>query len=399
MQGNRMETIPKRGSSGFIGKAGEIWDWLVWPSADIVELGQRRRARLLSTFLLILFILFASINLGYLLTRSGYSVPAADWIGYGFLLITYVISRTRWTSVAAVIMVAMFPINIFANLFQGTSIVPSITLGYLVPSFILSGIFFSFGGAVIYAALIFLAELALPLADTTIFPTSRDIYGPLAVNTLCSVLVIIWIRHRDQIEKERENELKEIYDSTLVGWSHALELRDKETEGHSKRVTETTLHLAAAVGMQPADLEHVRRGALLHDIGKMGIPDNILYKTGPLGEEDWQVLYQHPIVAYQLLSPIPYLHQALEIPYCHHERWDGTGYPRRLKGTQIPLAARVFSVVDVWDALLSDRPYRPAWSEPQVIVYLQEQAGKHFDPQIVKVFMQMQYQITQVKKP
>ena len=189
--------------------------------------------------------------------------------------------------------------------------------------------------------------------------------------------------------KQSHVALASAYESTLEGWARALELRDRETEGHSRRVTEMTLRLARAIGMPESELVHIRRGALLHDIGKMGIPDNILLKPGPLSPEEWHIMRQHPIYAFDLLSPIEYLQPALEIPYCHHEKWDGTGYPRGLKGEQIPLAARIFAIVDVWDALSSDRPYRAALSASQVIEYLRAQAGKHFDPQIVEASLRL----------
>lgn len=188
---------------------------------------------------------------------------------------------------------------------------------------------------------------------------------------------------------QRSNlELKLAYDTTLEGWAKALELRDKETEGHAKRVVEETLKLAREFGMSQNELVHVRRGALLHDIGKMGIPDSILNKPGPLSDEEWETMRQHPDYAFNLLSSITFLRPALDIPYCHHEKWDGTGYPRGLEGEQIPLAARIFGIVDVYDALLNKRPYRPAWSEEKVIDYINEQSGKHFDPRVVELFLE-----------
>jgi putative nucleotidyltransferase with HDIG domain len=177
------------------------------------------------------------------------------------------------------------------------------------------------------------------------------------------------------------------YDQTIEGWSNALDLRDHETEGHSLRVSENALELANACGYPKEDLMQFRWGALLHDIGKMGVPDSILLKPGPLTDEEWIQMKQHPSLAFKMLSHIHYLRLAVDIPYCHHEKWDGSGYPRGLKGEQIPLAARIFSVVDVWDALSSDRPYRPAWTEENVLRYIQEQAGLYFDPQVVKKFI------------
>jgi putative nucleotidyltransferase with HDIG domain len=187
--------------------------------------------------------------------------------------------------------------------------------------------------------------------------------------------------------KRAEANLAEAYDTTLEGWAKALELRDKETEGHSRRVTETTLTVARAMGLSEDELIQVRRGSILHDIGKMGIPDQILRKPGPLTEEERQVVLKHPETAYNLLRQIPYLEKALEIPYCHHEKWDGSGYPRGLKGEEIPLPARIFAIVDVWDALLSDRPYRKAWHKEKIIQYLIDDSGKHFDPQVLNVFL------------
>lgn len=184
-------------------------------------------------------------------------------------------------------------------------------------------------------------------------------------------------------------ELNLAYDSTLEGWSRALEVRDRETKGHSYRVAEMTLRLAQAMAIPEQELVHIHRGALLHDIGKLGIPDSVLLKPGPLSEEEREILRAHPAIAFKMLTPITYLRPALDIPYSHHEKWNGTGYPRGLKGDEIPLAARIFAIVDVWDALTSDRPYRKAWPVEEVHSYIQEQAGKHFDPQVVDAFFSL----------
>jgi len=180
--------------------------------------------------------------------------------------------------------------------------------------------------------------------------------------------------------------LRQAYDATIEGWAYALETRDIETEGHNRRVVDLTVDLARKFGIDEKSLEHVRWGALLHDIGKMGIPDAIIQKPGALTEDEWDIVRQHPGFAKKWLSPILYLRNALDIPYCHHEKWDGTGYPRGLKGEQIPLAARIFAVIDVWDSLLSACPYRDAWPREDVITYIQEQSGAHFDPEVVDAF-------------
>jgi putative two-component system response regulator len=192
----------------------------------------------------------------------------------------------------------------------------------------------------------------------------------------------------DRAELEQAHrELQDAYETTLEGWSRALDLRDKETEGHTQRVTALTLHLAAAAGIPEVERIHVRRGALLHDIGKMGIPDGILLKPGPLTPEEWVVMRQHPSYARALLEPIAYLRPALPIPYGHHERWDGTGYPEKLSGTAIPLEARLFAVVDIWDAVTSDRPYRAAWPATKARAHLSSLAGSHLDPEAVAAFL------------
>lgn len=182
-------------------------------------------------------------------------------------------------------------------------------------------------------------------------------------------------------------ELAQAYHATIEGWAHALDLRDKETEGHTRRVTEMTLRLARAMSVEESDLVNMRRGAILHDIGKMGIPDDILFKPGSLTAEEWVTMRKHPVYAFQMLSSINYLKPAMDIPYCHHEKWDGSGYPRGLKGEEIPLAARIFAIIDVWDALRSNRRYRQAWKEPEILDYIREQAGKHFDPSVVEAFL------------
>ncbi|MBL8088687.1 MAG: PAS domain S-box protein [Anaerolineales bacterium] len=202
---------------------------------------------------------------------------------------------------------------------------------------------------------------------------------------------------RDITERKKNEEalqlahsnLQEAYEKTIEGWVRALDLRDRETEGHTQRVTELTLRVAAKLGFTDEEMVHIKRGALLHDMGKMAIPDEILQKPGPLDEGEWIKMRQHPVYAFEMLSHISYLHPALEIPFFHHERWDGSGYPRGLKGEEIPLAARMFAIVDVWDALSSDRPYRKKLPRNEVIAYLREKSGTLFEPRLVDIFLEM----------
>ena len=182
-------------------------------------------------------------------------------------------------------------------------------------------------------------------------------------------------------------DLAAAYDATLQGWSRALDLRDNETGDHSQRVMEITVNIARRYGMPERDIVHLKRGALLHDIGKMGIPDAILHKPDILTPAEMEIMRKHPGLALKMLEPVLYLGPALEIPYCHHEKWDSSGYPQGLKGEQIPLSARIFAVADVWDALTSDRPYRPAWSEKAALDYIAGQSGSHFEPQVVEIFL------------
>lgn len=196
------------------------------------------------------------------------------------------------------------------------------------------------------------------------------------------------IRLAQNLEKTSQD-LAQTYEATIEGWTRALLLRDSITEGHTHRVIGLTVELGKRLGLQPDELVQVKRGAQLHDIGKIGIEDKILRKNGPLDEDEWREMRKHPLYAYELLRPIPHFNQVLDIPYCHHEKWDGSGYPRRLKGEEIPLSARIFSIVDVWDALSSNRPYRRAWPQSKVVAYIQSENEKHFEPVITSAFLEL----------
>jgi response regulator RpfG family c-di-GMP phosphodiesterase len=186
--------------------------------------------------------------------------------------------------------------------------------------------------------------------------------------------------------KDSMAELTQACDAIIGGWVRSLELRDLEPKGHTERLAQITFRIARSIGIGEAELAHVNRGAMLHDIGKIGIPDGILMKPDTLSDAEWVIMRQHPVTAFELLSPIGFLRPALDIPYCHHEKWDGTGYPRGLNGKHIPLAARIFALADVYDMLKSDRPYRPAWPEDNALAHIRDQSGKHFDPEVVELF-------------
>ena len=206
---------------------------------------------------------------------------------------------------------------------------------------------------------------------------------PILYGGMTGMLLGLWYTRL----KENEAKLLAAYHSTLEGWAKAGEMRDKNTQEHSNRVVVLTEKLARAMKIKEYNLVHILRGALLHDIGKLGIPDSILNKPGSLTEEERAVMQKHTIHASDMLSNIEFLLPAIPIPCCHHERWDGSGYPDGLKGEEIPLEARIFTIVDVWDALTSDRPYRKAWKKEDALAHIEENAGILFDPQVVEAFI------------
>jgi HD-GYP domain-containing protein (c-di-GMP phosphodiesterase class II) len=224
-------------------------------------------------------------------------------------------------------------------------------------------------------------------------------YNLSALLSLFGIAFLTWviahqleasIRKNDKLVEDVQDtyeELKNAYETTLEGWSRALEIRDRETQGHSRRVTELTTRIARQMGFTEEELIHVYRGALLHDIGKLGIPDEILHKPGPLDEHEMNIMRLHPQIAVDLISPIEYLKPAMNIPRYHHEKWDGGGYPHGLSGESIPLEARIYAIIDVFDALTHDRPYRKKMSEDEALEYIKSQAGKHFDPDVLEVFL------------
>jgi putative nucleotidyltransferase with HDIG domain len=380
------ESIPSQTQEYRSSKLSTFWRWLVEPSAKIKDPAEWRNARLLSVFLLILFALFLAINILYWVTIPGYKIPGSDLAGYVVLALTYWLSRSRFTRFAVLILLIMFPLNVFSNVMAGTTLNLEVTLSFLIPSYILASIFLRPLWTGIYGYGINLVILMLPFLAKGQVSGFTFIIGPLSVGVVTVTLCIISMVHRDHVERDRQADLKKDYDNTLKGWSRALEVRDQETEGHSRRVTDLALQLARACGLHGEDLEHLYRGGVLHDIGKMAIPDSILFKPTSLNTEEWEIMHTHPKIAYEMFSSIPFLQPALVVPAYHHEWWNGTGYPFGLEGEQIPLPARIFAIVDVWDALLSDRPYRKAWTKEKATAYLKEQSGKQFDPKIVERF-------------
>ena len=230
------------------------------------------------------------------------------------------------------------------------------------------------------------SEVAAGNLDVAVIPTGNDEVTALA----CSFnKMVSSLQHSKSDLIQAHQDTIEAYDRTIEGWCKALELRDNVTEGHTYRVTNMTVKMAHYMGFSEDEIIHVRRGALMHDIGKMAIPDSILKKPGALTDNEWQVMRKHPVYAYDMLHRIAYLKPALTIPYCHHEKWDGTGYPRGLKGEEIPLEARIFAIADVWDALSSDRPYRSALPAFKVQRIIEESSSSHFDPLVVNVFLHL----------
>ncbi len=306
-------------------------------------------------------------------------------------------SRGRHQLSAFVIVTMMFFVADY-NLYMSGGVRDSGVLAF--PMMIIIGSLFFGRRSIPLLTLASLGSLALlaylEFHEHTLPGASESVMG------LCLTLIVllitsgalVWVIIRNtEINvahiRQAEAELRKTYDLTLSGWAKALEYRDSETEGHSRRVVDLSVRLAVQMGYGGADLDQIRRGALLHDIGKMTVPDHILSKPGPLDDEEKKVMEKHTIHAREMLAPISFLEGAALISYCHHERWDGKGYPRGLKGEEIPWQARLFSVVDQWDALTSKRPYRNAWTKDEVVKYISENSGKRFDPEVVEAFLRI----------
>ena len=358
---------------------------------------KNQRVRTLSGIIWIVFA--ASVALGVLNIqyRTWDSVTAL--FGLAFLCIPLLWLNSKGQLMpSALFLSALVLIVINLNLFDGDGVRDSGILAY--PIFIMIGVLFFGKRAAPYFSLAAIVSLILIVSleirgyiHPTIGPTRFDILLPMII-LLLAAAAFIWVvvetleKHLQRV-KDSEAELRKTYNLTLGAWAKVLEYRDKETEGHSRRLVELSTRLGQAVGLSTEEIDHLRHGALLHDIGKLAIPDEILLKPGALNDAERRMMEQHPAYAKQMLVQVPFLQPSVDVAYSHHERWDGLGYPQGLKGKEIPLSARIFAVVDQWDALTSDRPYRKAWTREKVITYFQENAGKIYDPDIVDVFLRM----------
>jgi putative nucleotidyltransferase with HDIG domain len=354
------------------------------------------------TIILLILSLISSLLIGLVLLFSNWKIPATILFLFSsicvILIIIYIAGRHN---LAANGLITLFPLMLTVIVIEGEGLHDPGLSGYMILivfSTLLRGKQYL---PIVTIISIMCVLLVFAIEQTNFLGWVSDIrFVSSKEDLLVSIVmlivlgVILWfmmgiIDANILRAVESEQNIKEAYDLTLEGWARALELRDKETEGHSRRVTELVLEIARELGVESEDIQHIRRGSLLHDIGKMAIPDRILQKPSELNEEEWAIIKKHPEHARKMLAQIKYLAPAVEIPYYHHERWDGQGYPEGLSGNSIPLSARIFSVVDNWDALTSDRPYRKAWSEETVLSYIQEEAGKKFDPQIVEIFLKV----------
>lgn len=375
-----------------------LWSVITsYTQVEALDPSVKRKGELLAVYIVLILgiLLYTTINnIIYLLVYPSleYTIYLAEelflvalfYIFWRFNKKGYVLS-TAIISITITIVLAVFFSD--ARYLEYSMVIFTLPIG--ISSFVIrpsASFFFAFLTALAYTFLSYLSGYIWE-------------YNLSALLSLFGIALLTWvishqlensIRKNDKLVEdvqEAYQELKGAYETTLEGWSRALEIRDRETQGHSRRVTELTTRIARKMGFTEEELVNVYRGALLHDIGKLGIPDDILHKPGPLDEYEWSIMRLHPQIAADLISPIEYLKPALNIPRYHHEKWDGTGYPYGLSGESIPLEARIYAIIDVFDALTHDRPYRAKMSEEEALEYIKQQAGKHFDPYVLEVFL------------
>jgi hypothetical protein len=348
---------------------------------------QSQRAKLLHYMMLAAFL--GSLVIGIINFLNGWTVEATLLFVFAIIcLVGFYLNGTRFSEYVGLILCISLFLVVSLMLYNGLGLYDETLLTF--PVFIVFTTFmFGLRGLWIATILSIAAVIAVYFLQLYgIFESQfvASITRVFIISVLLAITgLVIWVVHGSW--ETNMLRLRESHDLTLQGWARALEYRDGETAGHTRRVTELSVALAKRLGLSDDEIRNLQRGAYLHDIGKMAIPDNILLKPGPLTEEEWKFMRQHPVRAREFISEIPYLQPAIQVAYSHHERWDGKGYPEGLGGDQIPLPARIFTVIDNWDALNSDRPYRNAWPREKVIAYLRDNAGSIFDPQVVQAFL------------
>lgn len=371
----------------------QIWKWICLTRLD-PKSKTGVRATLLSALLFFLFVLGTLGEIEWLRREGNFTAfDLFPVVAIAIIGVIFFLNRRGYFLFSVYTTIGILVFGVYAVFWLGDrSPDESNVLIYLILPILLAEYFLPFWGAVFVITTTVTAMLLISVSGAVI-----NIFVLLCI---FAILMNLFSTNQRQLDKEASDtlarshtDLLAAYDETIIGWSAAMDLRDHETEGHSRRVAEMTVTLCRSLGVDEGEIVYIQRGALLHDIGKLGIPDHILHKTGPLTEAEWDIMRQHPTKALNILSGINYLRPSLEIPYSHHERWDGSGYPQRLNGEQIPQSARIFAVVDVWDALINDRPYRPAWTTNRALEYIREQAGKQFDPQVVRAFFKLMKQV------
>jgi putative nucleotidyltransferase with HDIG domain len=367
----------------------------MWSISEHYEKTQRKwTLTIVNWVILVSSLLLTVYNIQFNSILSMISLSLLDVACIVGLILNY---RGRYIP-AAILISVMVLVALTSNIYEGDGLYDPGVVAY--PIFVILGSMLFGKRSVLFFTiysiipLVFIGFLqSKGLIDVTVRADSASNLIPMLIFIIVSGL-IVWViltnveRNLLQIQNS-EGELQRSYEMTLYGWAKALEYRDKETEGHSRRVVYLSQKLARALNCSEEEIQNIRRGAILHDIGKMGIPDQILLKPSPLDANEWDIMHQHTKFAKDMLEGISFLQPAMGVIYSHHERWDGSGYPQGLKGEDIPLAARIFAVVDNWDALSSDRPYRKAWLPEEVVDYIRKNAGTMFDPDIVAVFLKM----------
>lgn len=367
----------------------------MWPLSVPYEKKQRKwTLSIVNWTILAASLLLTLYNLRFDSTLSIISLSLLDVA----CIIGLILNYRGYYIPAAILISVMVLVALTSNIYEGDGLFDPGLAAY--PIFVILGsMLFGKRSVLVFTLssiipLVFIGFLqSRGLIDVTVRAEDVSNLIPMLIFVIASGL-IVWViltnaeRNLLQI-RNSEGELQKSYEMTLYGWAKALEYRDNETEGHSKRVVDLCHKLARALNCSEEEIQNIRRGAILHDIGKMGIPDSILLKPGPLDANEWDIMHQHTKFAKDMLEGIRFLQPAMDVIYSHHEHWDGKGYPEGLKGEDIPLAARIFAVVDNWDALSSDRPYRKAWPPEKVVDYIRQNAGTMFDPQVVKVFLKM----------